>query len=245
MSIYLLIFALVQGVTEFIPVSSDGHLTLAQRFLGLSPSVSLDVYFHLATLLAILIFFRHRLFALIRQYFWPLVSATLVTGILGLALQSWFESMFLAQGWLWLFFLISAIFLLVSRRSVASSRPITPVIGALVGLVQTAALLPGVSRSALTISTMLLLGVKPKTAFDFSFLILIPTVLGATLLKADDISLVFTQYSLAPLIISGALCFLVGYLSLVLLHRFVVNRRFHLFGYYLLALSLLSLLLRI
>lgn len=229
-----LILGIIQGLTEFLPVSSSGHLNLAQHFLGFAPSLSLDVFLNTATLLSVLIYFRGQL-----KYFLDNIKyifiATLPATIIGILFKDQISLIFSSPKLLPLFFLITSIFLLATRRqpkkSLLNYRP-----ALIIGLAQAFALLPGVSRSGATISMALLLGIAPLEAFKFSFCLFIPASIGALLLDLETIS----SLSLTPvLILSFFVSFLVGLLALLLLRKVIVQKSFWYFGIYTLTLSIL------
>lgn len=178
-----LALALIQGLTEFLPVSSSGHLGLAQSFSGAftEPPILFDVWLHLATLAAVLVYYRRQL----KDYFRPermglLVLATGVTGVVGLALKPLAETAFGRPAAIALLLLGTAAVLWVTASLPAPPpRPLGWGRAALVGLAQGIAVFPGLSRSGLTICTGVRQGVDPALACEFSFILSVPAILLA------------------------------------------------------------------
>ncbi len=178
-----LALALIQGLTEFLPVSSSGHLALAQNFSGAfaEPPVLFDLWLHLATLSAILVYYRRNLGA----YFRPdrlglLVVATAVTGAVGLGLKPLAEAAFgLPAAVAVLLLATAAVLWATAVLPPPAPRPLDWRRAALVGLAQGAAVFPGLSRSGLTISAAMRLGVEPDRACEFSFILSVPAILLA------------------------------------------------------------------
>ncbi len=179
--------AILQGLTEFLPVSSSGHLALAQSFSGAfaEPPLLFDVWLHLATLAAVLVYYRRELPA----YFRPeqtglLIVATGITGAVGLALKPLAEAAFGHPGAVALLLLgTAAVLALTTWLPAPPERPLGWGRAALVGLAQGIAVFPGLSRSGLTICAGVRLGVDPAKACEFSFILSIPAILLANALE--------------------------------------------------------------
>lgn len=194
-----LLLGLVQGLTEFLPVSSSGHLVLFNTILGVeSGSIAFEVAVHLGTLIAVLIYFREDLIMVVRDFFaggpgrkvgWMLIAATVPTAIIGFAFKDTFEALFDAPRFAAGGLLLTSLLLLIAERLKRAGRELTGIRlldALLVGLFQGMAILPGVSRSGSTISAGLMTGMSRDTAARFSFLLSIPAILGAGLLEAGD-----------------------------------------------------------
>lgn len=194
----LLVLALVQGVTEFLPVSSDGHLVLVQTWLALrGPHLAIDVALHLGTLLAVLLVFRRELAGLIRAWAGGerrevglLLLASLPAAAVGIGLREVFERIFESGSAAAAGLLVTGLFLFAgerARRARATPASVPHRLGwrdALwIGGMQALAILPGVSRSGTTIATALVRGIPSPEAARFSFLLSIPAVGGAVLLE--------------------------------------------------------------
>ena len=189
-----IIFGIVQGITEFFPISSSGHLVILQALMGLKePQLAFDIFLHLGTLLSILIFFRKdilRLFGEDKRLFLLLVIASIPTFIIGFLFKDTVERFFampkvvgsmlgLTGAWLVLASLYT------KRQPVKKGPGILNSI--LIGIAQGVAIMPGISRSGATIATGILTGLDRELSFKFSFLLAIPAILGASILKAHEI----------------------------------------------------------
>jgi len=263
-----LLLAIVQGLTEFLPVSSDGHLALVQEWIrrttgrSLANPLGFDVLLHLGTLAAVALYFRADLLRLAREC-WrgagpagstfearrevALMALALVpTGAIGLLLRPTVHRLMLSPRAVALGIGVTGLVLLASRPFVlaAPRRPepsrITALQAICVGAAQGLAVLPGVSRSGLTIATGLATGMGAAGAFRFSFLLSIPAVAGALLVE--------TAFAADPLAGSGWLAAfgalvsgLVGWMALGLLAAFLRSARFHHFAWYCLAVGVLGL----
>ena len=236
----LLLLSLIQGITEFLPVSSSGHLNLFQSFLNITPSLSFDVFLNTATLFSVIFVFRRQIKNFLKNL--PLiVLGSLPAAIIGLLFSSPIGSIFSQTQYLPFFFLFTSILLFSLKFIKAKNQPLTPLKALIIGLFQTLALFPGVSRSASTLFAALLLGLSPQNAFKFSFYLFIPASLGALLLNVGEVSSL-SSFSALPSLTAFLLAFLVGILCLHLLRRLLIGRRLWLFGFYTLILSLFTFL---
>jgi undecaprenyl-diphosphatase len=239
----------LQGATEFLPVSSSGHLAIAQYYLaGFSqPGVLFDVLLHLGTMIAVLIYFRRDVAALIispwnrtpegkkdLRLLWLLVLGSIPTGIIGLAGKDLATDLFHNMTVVGACLLATGVFLFMSERirTKTSGRTDLSIGDALItGILQGIAILPGISRSGSTIAGLLLRGVDGETAARFSFLLAIPAVFGATLLSLKDLQAV--PAGDLPLYAAGAVCaMLVGLFSIHFLLAIIRRRRLFLFALY-------------
>lgn len=247
-----IILGIVQGITEWLPISSSGHLVLFQKIMQLEVPVAFDVLLHLATLLAVLVFFRKDISKIIKAVLkWEtkscdfklaifIITAILATAIIVFPLKEIFENAFSSLLVVGIAFIITGLLLFFSEVNQKSSN-INGKKAALIGLMQGVAFMPGISRSGSTISIALLLGIKREDAFKFSFLIAIPAILGASLLKIPELN---ASSISAPSIIAGFFsAFLLGFLSLIALKRIITNGRFHYFAYYCFAIGLITLII--
>ncbi|GAB4263292.1 MAG: undecaprenyl-diphosphatase UppP [Deferrisomatales bacterium] len=201
--LHSVLLGLLQGLTEFLPVSSSGHLVLAQSLIpGFhQPGVVFDVLLHAGTLLAVLVYFREDVAALLaclgprgdtvhRRLLGLLVVATVPTGVIGVAFKDSLETLFHAPRAAAGALLVTGALLWASE---ALARPRDPLerFGAsravTVGVVQGLAIVPGISRSGSTIATAALLGVRGEDAARFSFLLSIPAILGAVVLESPHL----------------------------------------------------------
>lgn len=259
-----LVLGLLQGVTEFIPVSSSGHLVIMQYFLGLRrPLVLFDVALHTATLVVVLIYFRRDLGSIIgsliklkphhsqalleRKIFYLIMVGTIPTVILGLVLRVWVNLLFTRVGLTSVMLIITGIILWVGGKTKRTGKGIKEMgltDAFLIGLMQGIAIVPGISRSGATMSTALLRGINKELSFRYSFLLSIPAILGALTLSLKDASIekIFPPQPL-PWIVGALSAFAAGYLSLVLLRKIVVKGKLSLFAYYCWILGIGSLIL--
>ncbi|MBP5188813.1 MAG: undecaprenyl-diphosphate phosphatase [Fibrobacterales bacterium] len=248
-----ILLGVVQGLTEFLPVSSSGHLVVFSNILGDGgEGTLLEVLLHFGTLAAVLTVYRKEIFALCAGLVRREREATRKCGLIALAcvptgligilfkhpLEALFESPFAVSC-----ALLFTAALLWSVRLVPADRPAKPLDARralLIGLIQGVAIVPGISRSGSTICGALHLGVDRRTAGDFSFLISVPAVAGAVLLKIKDVAEAgidasgITGWTLAGV----AASFLVGWAALVWLLKFVRKGKMHLFAPYVLAVGL-------
>ena len=239
----IILLALVQGLTEFFPVSSSGHLLLFQKLLNFTTlPLVYDIFFHLGTLLAVVVYFFRDLKPLVLRFYEKnnfrmlllIVTASLPTAIIGFCFKDFFEALFEKTSYLGFCFLFTAAVLLVSRYLRLKKMPVFPA-AFLIGFAQGIAIIPGVSRSGMTIAVALILGLGFEFSFTFSFLLAIPAILGAALLEIDKIP---WQGGHWPQLLLGVLVSaLAGFLALGLLKKIMVRDKFHRFAFYLIALS--------
>ena len=239
----------LQGATEFLPVSSSGHLAIAQYYLsGFSqPGILFDVLLHLGTMVAVLIYFRQDVTALMaspwnrtpegekdRRMLWLLILGSVPTAIIGLAGKDLATSLFHNMIVVAICLLVTGGLLAISERIRARSqgRKDLSIKDALVtGVLQGVAILPGISRSGATIAGLLMRGVNGETAARFSFLLALPAVFGAALLSLKDLQSV--PAGELPLYAAGACCsMLVGLFSIHFLMAIIRRRRLFLFALY-------------
>ncbi len=242
------VLGIVQGLTEFLPVSSSGHLVLGQRLLGVNePSMLFDVAVHVGTLVAVVAVFRNDIWAMLqglwdrgtagrtgRRLIWLVVVGSVPTAIIGLLFKDRFEAMFSSCLAVGVALLITGTLLAVAGRAPAGDRDAERT-GAgralLIGAAQGLAITPGLSRSGSTISVALLLGVDRKLAAHYSFLLSIPAILGALLLQVRDLE-AGQAVDWAPLLIGGAVAGVTGWAALRVLLRVVQAGRLHWFAPY-------------
>ncbi|MBS3169566.1 undecaprenyl-diphosphate phosphatase [Candidatus Woesearchaeota archaeon] len=243
-----IIMGIVQGITEWLPISSSGHLVLFQKLFGISPPLVFDIVLHLGSLLVVLLVFRKDLLRLIKgliqrektswNYFFWLIAASVPIALVGFFLNDLIKQAFDSLLVVGFSFLFTALLLLLSKYPQQKTRKLSlPAIIA-VGCVQALAILPGVSRSGSTISIGLLQGVKPEEAARFSFLLFIPAILGAMLVELPNIN---QLPNLTTLLIGTAVTILVGYFSLRLLLKILKQQKFYYFGWYCLVMGVITL----
>ncbi|MCY3547135.1 MAG: undecaprenyl-diphosphate phosphatase [Gemmatimonadetes bacterium] len=190
------LLGLIQGATEFLPVSSSGHLVMGQALLGIElPGVAVEVALHFATLLSVLIVYRRRVAGLIAgvarldpehtRYAGLLLLASVPAAVAGLGFGGFFESLFDAPAVAGAALLVTGCVIWTARRALAREPDGRPGAGVAVvmGLAQAAAIVPGISRSGATVVAALWRGVSPSEAAAFSFLMSVPAIGGAALLR--------------------------------------------------------------
>ena len=223
-----LFLGIVQGLTEFLPVSSSGHLVLLQSFLNIStPPLFFDVLVHVGTLFAVIIYFRHQLISFTKPHLSQLIIATIPVVLIGLITYTTSLELFANLYVTGLSFLLTSVLLFLTTRIKAArstlSTKITPVKALLIGIFQAIAILPGVSRSGSTISAGIFAGLSKNTAFTFSFVLSIPAILGALLLNLTDISNL--NPTLTPPSFVGFFAALVSGLVGLYFLNYVLNRK--------------------
>lgn len=198
----VVVLGLLQGLTEFLPVSSSGHLVLSQLLLGVKqPGVSFEVLVHLGSLLAVIIYFRSRFRNLILSLFDSnkksdrktilfLFLGTLPAVVAVLFFKDFFEQSFSNSKLTSIMLIFTGIILLSSRFSKKGDKDISILAAIIMGVGQALAIIPGISRSGTTIVAGMHSGVKPSEAAEFSFLLSIPAILGAVVFKFDDLMLI-------------------------------------------------------
>lgn len=248
-SLKIILLALVQGITEFFPVSSSGHLLVFQKLLNFTTlPLVYDIFFHLGTLLAVVVYFSRDLKPLALRFYEKenfrmlllLATASLPTAVIGFVFKDSFEKLFTKTTYLGFCFLFTAIVLLASKYLRVKNIAMFPA-AFIIGVCQGIAILPGVSRSGMTIAAALILGLGFEFAFRFSFLLSIPAILGAVLLEFDKIPWQGDHWPTLLLAVLAAACF--GYLALCLLKKILLREKFHAFAPYLLAAGTLVLIL--
>jgi len=254
-----IIIGIVQGLTEFLPVSSSAHLIFAQEFLGVSqPGIAFDVLLHLGTLLAVISYFFKDIVEMIKAFFlsildifkgkfkegfkedpykklaWMVIIGTIPVGIIGVLFKSEIEATFSSLTIPAFFLLITGILLYVSGRLNIGQKDIKDSSlkdTILVGISQAFALIPGLSRSGTTIATGLLIGLDKEFAAKFSFLLAIPAILGATVTQLDGIG-GGIDTNLIPYILGFLAALISGYLAISILLKLIKEKSLDIFAYY-------------
>ena len=253
-----ILLGLVQGLTEFLPISSSGHLVFAQNLIGFRvPNVAFDLIRHLGTLLAVLVYFRRDLVQIFtsslsrkdesngRRWIAMLIIGTIPTALIGFAFQQQFESLFGKPRVVALMLWITALLLFLSDRVQSTTKNnggITVMQAIIVGIAQGVAIIPGISRSGATISTGLFTGMDAKTSARFSFLLAVPAILGASVFEMKNLSALEPGESLSYL--GGAVvAFLSGWIAIDILLKVLIRRKLWKFSVYLLILGSIGLIL--
>ncbi|MFQ5406123.1 MAG: undecaprenyl-diphosphate phosphatase [Candidatus Micrarchaeia archaeon] len=242
----------IQGITEWLPISSSGHLVLAQEFFGLEASLFFDLMLHFGTLLAVLVFFRKDFLEMFKaalrfdfsseygRLVLFLILGSIPVALAGFFLHDFFESLFSSVFAVGVALIVTGTFLFLTKDS-TGKKNVSFKGALLMGLAQAFAIVPGISRSGLTIGTGLLLGMRREKAARFSFFLAFPAILGATLFEAKNA--VFFQEDLAFVLAGTVSAFAVGFLSIGFLLDVVKKRSFHVFAYYTWLIGLFALFL--
>lgn len=245
----------LQGLTEFLPVSSSGHVAIGTHYLGLREgSLAFIISLHLGTLLATVLFLHRDVFRLLEETAAGLrkperfratpegrtlvgiALATVVTGALGLALRTTAEAFTEDLGLVGYGLLISAALLLASGVARGSTFEVSWPQALVIGLAQGMAVLPGISRSGATIAVAMLLGVRGDAAFRFSFLASLPAIAGAAVVEAGGAEGLGSLNATAW--VGGAVALVTGYVALVILRQIILVGRMWVFAIYLIPLGL-------
>lgn len=242
------VLAAIQGLTEFLPVSSSGHLALVSLFLGVQEQVAIAVILHFGTMLATIVYFRRVLADLIRgvargdrgaiRLVLLLVVASIPAGVFGILFQNLIEDSFSDPWLVGLLLGVTGLVLLLTLLARSKEKELGYVPALVIGVGQMLAVFPGLSRSGMTIAAGRYCGVAPVKAFEFSMLLSLPAILGANVLELRTVTAAIPA---AEAVVGLAVSFSIGLGALWLLRR-LVERRFHLFGIYCLLVSLFMVL---
>ena len=258
---YSIILAVIQGLTEFLPISSSGHLAAVQLMLARYtdwpamqfPGELFEVSVHLGTTAAVLFYYRHLIVKILRgqldnrivdglfsrQWAAYIILASIPTAAIGLGLENLIRGAFQRLDLIALCLALSGIVLMTTSFVARREYTITPLLAIAIGTIQGAAILPGISRSGLTISLALLFGVAHRQAVTFSFLLSVPAILGATLLEGLNFheTITGTEILFANLAFATLSAGAIGYICIGLVHRATSEKWWHRFAWYLWALS--------
>lgn len=259
--IKLIILGCIEGITEFMPISSTAHLILAQKYLALqlvNPALSrfMDIFPQLGCALALLCFYRQKIFYLLcnmhkthdaQQTVWnlviataPLILAPLIDQIFTIPRATDLLAINLILGGIIMF--LVEIFQRVVHVTSIKEIPFSSAV--LIGFAQLLAIFPGVSRSGATIVMALLLHLDRKTAVEFSFLLAIPAIMAASLLEViQNYSIIFTTENLGYVLVSLAVTFIMALLVIHPLIAYLSNQKLNFFSYYRIGMGLLLLVL--
>ena len=265
-----ILLGILQGIAEFLPISSSGHLAIAQSLFGLDEVPLLfDVFLHLATLAAVCLYFRKKIWTLLkcfgrwiarkplesdiqtddilcgtdelgRKTIIAIILSTIVTGVIGIITSKLIPE--LPVKVICIGFLITSAFLILSAilEKRNSEKGISKAQALFIGLMQGVGTLPGISRSGSTIAGALFCGVERSAAGEYSFIISIPAILGAFILELKDLGDVTESVGALPLILGCISAFIVGYLSLALLMKTIRKGKLQWFALYLIPAAILG-----
>ena len=244
------LLGIIQGLTEFLPISSSGHLVIGQKMLGISIAGNVfEVVVHLGTLGSVLIIFWPDILQLIKslksattqKYIIALAIGTLPAMIIGLLFNDVIIEAFENIRIVAITLMITGIILVSTRFITTKLKDISISHGLLIGIAQALAIVPGISRSGVTISLGMHLGIAPEKAAKYSFLLAIPAIAGAGLLTGLDlVESSEPTLPLSVLIVGFLSSLLVGWISLKWLLVLIRSGKFHWFGVYCMLIGLLS-----
>jgi undecaprenyl-diphosphatase len=241
-----IVLGVIQGLTEWLPISSTGHLRLAEKGLSLTVPVLFDVILHLGTLAVVTAFFRSdikKILSALKRLdfksdygkFIPLiVVGTIPTIVLGLVFYIFLKDAFNEIPVVAAAFVLCGIALYFAKTGREKADEIGFSKAFLIGMAQGIAIIPGLSRSGLTITVALLLGIKREKAFKFSFLLSIPALIGALALTlyGQFNALMTSSFGFAEVAVGAFVAMVVGYFALKLLWKTIAKRKFHIFAFY-------------
>jgi undecaprenyl-diphosphatase len=245
MNLYQSIFlGMIQGLTEFLPVSSSGHLVIAQALIPnfTQPGVLFDVVLHAGTLFSVIIFFRKKLLGLDRQYIKLLLVGTIPAVILGFLFKDFFESLFSVVKLVGVTLILTAALNYFTDKFDTPKSDISPADSLFIGIFQAFAIVPGISRSGSTIFAGTKKGIARKSAAEFSFLLSLPAVFGANLLEIVSLDS-FSDVKATPYILGFIAAFFSGLFAIKLVFQSLSEKKFKIFSAYCLILGLITLLL--
>ena len=245
--IQAIFLGVLQGLTEWLPVSSSGHLVIAQQLFQIDVHVFFDIILHVGTAIVVLWFMRREIVKMIKavlkldfkskfgRWFIFLIVGSVITGAIGFFWHDFFASLFSQIKYVALALLATGVFLLVLEKFERSGELVFKH-SVLMGLAQGLAIIPGISRSGATVGSALIAGANREDAARFSFLLSVPAILGAAVFEYLN-SEVAVSLSL-PLVLGTLAAMIVGYLSLKLFLRIILKKKLWIFGVYCICVSL-------
>ena len=254
-----IIIGIVQGLTEFLPVSSSAHLVFIHNILGVESSLAFDVFIHLGTLIAVLWFFRWDIIKMLKSWWlsigdimqgrfrqgfredpykrlaWYVILATIPVAIVGVLFDDAVESLFAGALYVPAFFLfVTGTILYLSQRMASGKinlHNISSKEALWMGLGQACAILPGLSRSGTTIAAGLTIGLEKEFAAKFSFILSIPAIFGAFIFKLKDIGSAM-DVNFLPIFVGFIAAIIAGYLAIKWMLDLIQNKSLDIFAYY-------------
>jgi len=246
-----IILGIIQGITEWLPVSSSGHLVIFQQYFNTNTPIIFDIMLHVATLFVILIVFWDDIQKIISSVFKLdfkshhgrlfifIIIGSIPTAIIGLLFEDFFLSLYTNLTAVGIALIINGI-ILSTTKHMKGKKKLSKIDSLLVGTAQGLAIIPGISRSGITISTGLIRGVDRKTIASFSFLLAVPAIIGAALLESRGLAI--GNINFLSLGLSMLVSIVVGYFALKFLLRLVLQKKLYLFSYYCWILGLIIIL---
>ncbi len=246
----VILLGFIQGITEFIPVSSSGHLILLNP-QNTNQGVLLEVALHLGTLFSLLLFFRKTISQLSLSFLKKekesiqtikaIIISSIPTAFFGFLISIYFQDQWGSPSLTSLLLILNGFILLSSKwalKNTESTKPITKSKALIIGLMQSLAVLPGISRSGTTITTGLWLGLNRQQSGTYSFLISIPIILGAVILQIPKVLEPQNNLPILPILISILVSFIFGYIALKWLMLFIQKGKLYYFSFYCWAMGL-------
>ena len=248
--IKIIILGVIQGITEFLPISSSGHIVLFEHFFNMNKNnIVFEVVLHFGTLLSILIFFRKDIYSLLRgilnydndslKYGFYILVGTIPIVIVSLLAKNVITSIFYIQILMYTY-IVNAIILFIIKNINGNKKVVSMKLALAMGLAQIFALLPGISRAGITICTGLILGYQQREVAKFSFFMAIPALIGAMIFELDSI-INSTNQDFLILILGFMSSMISGLLVLGLLFKILQTNRLWMFSYYCILIWLLIL----
>jgi undecaprenyl-diphosphatase len=235
-----LFLGLVQGFTEWLPISSSGHLVIFESLLGITVPADFNIVIMMGTIAALILYFRKKIFLLLSgiialerpalYYVALIVLAGIPTGIIGFAFRQFFKALYGLPFIVSLLLIVNGLFLFLASRKKDQKAEVEPKSAVIIGIAQGIAVAPGISRSGSTIGTALLLGIKPRDAAEFSFLIGIPAMTIAAVLTYMEEPVSGSGY--LPLLVAIIAAFIAGYASIGLFMKWLQENRLYYFAVY-------------
>lgn len=252
-----IILGLIQGTTEWLPVSSTGHLRIAEHFFGLTVPLLFDVLLHVGTLIVTLVYFRKDIVNILKALFkrdfssssgkliLPIIIGTIPTALIAVGIGNTLDSYFSSLFWLGVWFVITGLVLLATKYTSEYQGTISIPAALLIGFMQGLSVIPSVSRSGFTIATMLFLGIRRELAFKFSFLLSIPSVIGALGYTLYDERNALSVAGINTIEIATAIIITiaVSFLALKIVEKSLAAKKFYLFSIYCFAIGVIMLAL--
>jgi undecaprenyl-diphosphatase len=265
---------ILQGLTEFLPISSSGHLVLGENILKVKfHDISFEVFLHFGTFLSVVIVFRKTIWGMIKalgergrvilaghshthtseydqrylnenwNLFWLILLGSIPAGVLGILFKDYIEESFSSPLLVSIMLLITGLVLFLTKFIKRAEGKVKFPDAFLIGIAQAMAMLPGISRSGLTISTGIFRKVQREKAAEFSFLLSLPAIFGATILKLKDVlSQNRPSFNLWFYLIGTTCAFLFGCIAIKFLLNVIKKGKFEFFGYYCFLIGFLSLI---
>lgn len=240
-----IILGIVQGLTEFLPVSSSGHLLILEKVLGVSENqLAISIILHLGTAFSLIVFFFKDLLGLLKNFklLAALFLVTVITALIGLIGKDFFENLFVSPKPVAISLAITGLILISTKKlKLGKKENLNFEDAFILGLTQSIAIIPGISRSGITVATLLYRKISPASSFRFSFLAAIPVILGATIFEARKINLALKEDFLF-LFIGFWASFFSGLIALRILKLVLDKAKLYYFGYYCIIIAVISLI---